>query len=318
MGKVLHPSASTTPSTRKKIQDSKESLKKLAKRYGITVSTVLKWKKRDFVHDAPRGENRRHSTVLSRQEEALIVAFRKHTLLPMDDCLYSLQKTIPKLNRSNIYRCLKRHGIQRLPKSPLIQRKVSSKKFKKYPIGYFHVDITEVRTKEGKQQMYVAVDRTSKYVYANVYDRKTNQTAVEFLKELLEIVPYKIHTILTDNGRQFTLPVRSKKSSLSIFDKLCEKEGIRHKLTKPYHPWTNGQVERMNRTIKEATVYRYYYVSSEKLKQHLNTFLNAYNFAKRLKTLKGLTPYEFIKNYWTQKPEIFKLKPTHLNLKPYT
>ena len=216
MGKVLHPSASTTPSTRKKIQDSKESLKKLAKRYGITVSTVLKWKKRDFVHDAPRGENRRHSTVLSRQKEALIVAFRTHTLLPMDDCLYSLQKTIPKLNRSNIYPCLKRHGIQRLPKSPLIQRKISSKKFKEYPIGYFHVDITEVRTKEGKQHKYVAVDRTSKYVYANVYDRKTNQTAVEFLKELLEIVPYKIHTILTDNGRQFTLPVRSKKPSLSI------------------------------------------------------------------------------------------------------
>ena len=162
MGKVLHPSASTTPSTRKKIQDSKDSLKKLAKRYGIAVNTVMKWKKRDFVHDAPRGVNRRHSTVLSRQEEALIVAFRKHSLLPMDDCLYSLQKTIPKLNRSNIYRCLKRHGIQRLPKSPLIQRKISSKKFKKYPIGYFHVDITEVRTKEGKQQMYVAVDRTSK------------------------------------------------------------------------------------------------------------------------------------------------------------
>ena len=74
----------------------------------------------------------------------------------------------------------------------------------------------------------------------------------------------------------------------------------------------------INRTIKEAEVYRYYYVSSEKQKQHLNTFLNAYHFAKRLKTLKGLTPYEFIKNYWTQKPEAFKLKPTYLNLKPYT
>ena len=73
----------------------------------------------------------------------------------------------------------------------------------------------------------------------------------------------------------------------------------------------------MNRTIKEATVYRCYYVSSEKLKQHLNTFLNAYNFAKRLKTLKGLTLYEFIKDYWTQKPEVFKFKPTYLNMKPY-
>ena len=67
MGTVLHPSTSTTSATRKKIQDSKESLKKLAKRYGITVNTVLKWKKKDFVHDAPRGEKRRHSTVLSRQ-----------------------------------------------------------------------------------------------------------------------------------------------------------------------------------------------------------------------------------------------------------
>ena len=55
----------------------------------------------------------------------------------------------------------------------------------------------------------------------------------------------------------------------------------------------------------------------EKLKQHLNTFLNAYHFAKRLKTLKGLTPYEFIKDYWTQKPKAFKLKPIHLNMKLY-
>ena len=51
--------------------------------------------------------------------------------------------------------------IQRLPKPPLIQRKISSKKLKDYPIGYFHVDITEVRTKEGKQHKYMAVDRTS-------------------------------------------------------------------------------------------------------------------------------------------------------------
>ena len=103
-------------------------------------------------------------------------------------------------------------------------------------------------------------------------------------------------------------------------DKIVYKgDQTKEELWEPYytHPWTNGQVERMNRTIKEATVYLYYYVSSEKLKQHLHTFLNAYNFAKRLKTLKGLTPYEFIKDYWTQKPEAFKLKPTHLNLKPY-
>jgi transposase len=56
-------------------------------------------------------------------------------------------------------------------------------------------------------------------------------------------------------------------------------------------PWTNGQVERMNRTIEEATVQRYHYDTHEQLKQHLGDFVSAYNFGRRLKTLKGLTPY---------------------------
>ena len=70
----------------------------------------------------------------------------------------------------------------------------------------------------------------------------------------------------------------------------------------------------MNRTIKEATVYRYYYESHEQLQQHLDTFLCAYNFAKRLKTLNGLTPYQFIVKSWVEKPDDFICKPTQLNL----
>ncbi len=67
--------------------------------------------------------------------------------------------------------------------------------------------------------------------------------------------------------------------------------------------------ERMNRTIKEATVKRYYYESHEQLKNHLQTFLMAYNFARRLKTLKGLTPYEYICKIWTTEPERFNINP---------
>ena len=78
------------------------------------------------------------------------------------------------------------------------------------------------------------------------------------------------------------------------FDLACAQNDIDHRLTKPNHPWTNGQVERMNRTIKEATVRRYYYDSHERLRAHLATFLDAYNYAKRLKTLNGLTPFEYI------------------------
>ena len=69
---------------------------------------------------------------------------------------------------------------------------------------------------------------------------------------------------------------------------------IQHRLTKPRHPWTNGQVERINRTNKEATVKRFHYDNHDQLRQHLADFVAAYNYGRRLKTLKGLTPYEFI------------------------
>lgn len=89
-------------------------------------------------------------------------------------------------------------------------------------------------------------------------------------------------------------------------------QDIEHRLTKPNHPWTNGQVERMNRTLKEATVRRYHYDTHRDLREHLEAFLNAYNFAKRLKTLKGLTPYEHICNVWADQPSRFRYDPFHL------
>ncbi len=193
MGQVLHGSATTTEAVRRAIQDSQESLRKLARRYGITPKTVAKWKKRGSVAEQRTGPKDPKSTVLSVDEEAIVVAFRRHTLLPLDDCLYALQATIPHLTRSSLHRCLQRHGISRLPK----------------------------------------------------------------------------------------------------------------------HPWTNGQVERMNRTIKEATVKRFHYDGHDQLRRHLADFVLAYNFAKRLKTLKGLTPYEFICKAWTTEPKRFRLDPHH-------
>ena len=112
---------------------------------------------RQTVADLPTGPKEAKSTVLSVEEEAIIVAFRRHTLLPLDDCLYALQPTIPHLTRSSLHRCLQRHGISRLPE--VEGSKPSKKKFKAYPIGYFHIDLAEVRTAEGKLYLYVAIDR---------------------------------------------------------------------------------------------------------------------------------------------------------------
>jgi hypothetical protein len=95
---------------------SSRILYKLAKRYGVNQKTIAKWKKRSSVCDARTGPKDPRSTVLTIEEEAIIVAFRRHTLLPLDDCLYALQATFPHLTRSSLHRCLQRHGISQLPK----------------------------------------------------------------------------------------------------------------------------------------------------------------------------------------------------------
>ena len=138
--------------------------------------------------------------------------------------------------------------------------------------------------------------------------------AAQFLRNLMAVVPYKIHTVLTDNGIQFTNRKRDIYAFQHIFDRVCQEYGIDHRLTKTNHPWTNGQVERMNRTLKDATVKKYYYQTHHNLKAHLQAFLMTYNFAKRLKPLKGLTPYEYICRCWQKEPDRFTRNPYHHTL----
>ncbi|NJM81924.1 MAG: IS481 family transposase [Tabrizicola sp.] len=327
MGQVLHGSATTTEAVRRAIQYSQESLRTLAKRYGVNQKTVAKWRKREGVADLPTGPKEPKSTVLTVEDEAIIVAFRRHTLLPLDDCLYSLQSTIPHLSRSSLHRCLQRHAISRLP--DVTGDMSPKKKFKSYPIGYFHIDIAEVQTAEGKLHLFVAIDRTSKFAFVRLEEKANRITASAFLVALIKAVPFKVHTVLTDRaigtplvretmarGIQFTFPPRYADGPTAafithMFDMRCRENGIEHRLTKIKHPWTNGQVERMNRTIKDATVKRFHYDDHAQLRRHLADFIDAYNFGRRLKTLRGLTPYEFIVKCWTSEPERFTLDPTH-------
>src|SRR4051794_38292371 len=77
-----------------------------------------------------------------------------------------------------------------------------------------------------------------------------------------------------------------------IFDRVCRAHGIEHRLTRPYHPWTNGQAERMNRTVKDATVKVFHSPDLESLKAHVLAFVSADNFAKHLKRLRWRTPVQ--------------------------
>lgn len=264
MGQVRHGCATTTHAVRAAIQRSQASLATLSRELGINPKTVAKWRKRATVEDLKTGPKAPHSTTLSEAEEAMVVAFRRHTLLPLDDCLYALQPSIPHLTWSALHRCLQRHSISRLP--DIEGDKPKRQRFTRCPIGFFHIDIAEVQTAEGKLYLFVGIDRTSKFAVTQLVDKADRRTAWEFLE---------------------------------------------HRLTKPNHPWTNGQVERMNRTIKEATVKRFHYESHNQLRTHLADFMAAYNFARRLKTLSGFTPYEYIAKIWTSEPDRFIVYPLH-------
>jgi hypothetical protein len=140
-----------------------------------------------------------------------------------------------------------------------------------------------------------AINRTSKLAFTHLQSEANRYTASDILRTLAAFVPYKIHTALTDNGVQFChAPLtRSGPTALysrHMFNRVCQEHGIEHSLTKPNHPWINGQVERMNRTIKGATVKRYHYESDEQLQAHLQLLIDAYHHACRLKTLRDLTP----------------------------
>ena len=321
MGQVLHGCARTTEAVRLAIQGGEESVRALAARYGVSPTTIRKWRKRNHVHDAAMGPKEVRSSTLTLEQEAAVVAFRRHTLLPLDDCLYALQSTLPHLTRSSLHRCLQRHGISRLPE--IEGDKPGKRTFRGYPIGFFHLDIAEVRTGEGKLHLFVAMDRTSKFAIARLADMADRQTAVAFPDAVIEAVPYRIHTVLTDNGIQFCHPPRYRSGptaqvSTHLFDRLCRQHDIEHRLTKPNHPWTNGQVERMNRTIKEATVKRYHYADHQQPMAHLELFVAAYNHARRLKTLKGSTPHQYVCQIWTEEPERFKTNPYHHTSGPNT
>ena len=184
---------------------------------------------------------------------------------------------------------------------------------------YVHIDSAQLRSAEGKIHMFLAIDRVSKFVHVEFHPTADMATGAQFMRGVVAAYPYQIHTVLTDNGVTFTKSASTKWDSMRHpFDRVCDEHGIEHRLTKPYHPWTNGQAERMNRTVKDATTKVFQYETAQALCAHVLAFVTAYNFAKHLKALQWRTPFQSIQDAWTKDPAIFKINPHHFIPGPYT
>jgi len=113
---------------------------------------------------------------------------------------------------------------------------------------------------------------------------------------------------------ELLLESKRPKHKLHAFDEVCQTNGIEHRLTLFKHPWPNGQVERMNRKIKDNTTRKFHYESVEDLKQHLYYYLLDYNFHTPLKILGLKTPFERIQQEYQGNPSIFSINPDHFIL----
>lgn len=308
MGQILHKNAKTTIKVREEIQNSKESGYKLAKKFGLNVKTIYKWRKKESVFDSKSGVDGSLQSVLTIQEQQIICEIRKLTFLSQSDLLVALKPYIPTLTRSNLSRLLIRNKLNKVPKEVL-----EHKKFKDYKPGFIHIDSTEIRIKKDRFVLFVAIDRATRFIFTKLFEQKTMENSRIFLEEVLKEFPFKIQKILTDNGSEFTyqlLPEKLRpKKKLHFFDEICKREEIEHRLTKFKSPWTNGMVERANRRIKEATTYKFFYETKNEFEEHLSYFLIEYNFHTKLPTIRDKTPYEKILEYFEKEPSLFSENP---------
>ncbi|MFM7389200.1 MAG: DDE-type integrase/transposase/recombinase, partial [Vampirovibrionales bacterium] len=242
----LHAKARTTPAIRAEIQQSNNTVAELAQRFAVSESTIRKWKSRNSTEDKSHTRHQLGQST-SPQEETLILGLRNDCALGLNDILEVMKRCVnPTLSRSAIYRCLKRHGVSTHPNVPKDKEKHQA--FEDTPFGFVPIDLKELTPLQGeKQYVFVAIERQTRFVYVEVIDTKKATTVRECLLRFLESFPY-VHTILTDNGSEFTdrgavskkNKPHDKPSGEHPFDVVCRERGIEHRLTRPYRPQTNG------------------------------------------------------------------------------
>ena len=301
----LHANATTTPRVRAYIQRSVASNSALARELGIHSRTVARWKSRQDVLDRSTRPHRL-ATPITAWEEALIIELRRSLALPLDDLVEAMRRCVnPKLSRSGIHRCLQRHGLSaRLTpeKAPAVAFQTAT------PAGFVHIDVKYLPPLGRRRSYaYVAIDRATRFVYLEILPDRRAETAAAFLDRFLAGFPLAVHTVLTDNGSEFTdrfavdkkAKPLDKPSGTHPFDRACARRAITHRLTRPFRPQTNGMVERFNRRLGEhldrmpqnRAAHHRRFVDHAERDAYLYTFVADYN-RTRLRCLDYQAPAE--------------------------
>ena len=311
----LHKNATTTPAIRAKIAASEEPAAVLAGRYGVTLDTIYRWRRRTSFEDRSHTAHQL-ATTLTPAQEAVAVELRRMLLLPLDDLLAVCREFLnPDVSRSGLDRCLRRHGVSNLnalrPKTPAEPHRA----FKAYEPGFLHLDVKylpQMADETTRRYLFVAIDRATRWVFVRIMPAKTAANARRFLRDLHRACPIRIAKILKDNGKEFTDRLFASRarapSGNHEFDQLCTELGIEHRLTPPKSPQTNGMVERFNGRISDVLKTNRF-DSALDLEQTLMRYVHLYNTQLPQSALGSRTPMQAMKDWHKTHPHLFVKSP---------
>lgn len=310
MNLKLHANATTTPKVRTYIQQSQSSVAELAVELGISQTTVRRWKGRSGCQDRSH-QPHRIGMRFDAAEEAIAVELRIRLRLSLDDCLEVMRRCLrPDISRSALHRALKRHGVSKLeaqmPEGDL------ARPFEATSFGFVHADLKHLTRLEGRPAyVFVAIERMTRFAHIEVIHDRSATTVAACFERFLAAFGHPVHTVLTDNGSEFTdrfggarWHQRDRGTGKAAFDQVCKRHGIKHRLTRPYRPQTNGLVERFNRRLSEAlralptngkNAGRNRFNSHQERNRFLHEFVYAYN-RTRLRCLGYIAPVEAMHN----------------------
>lgn len=311
--RMYHPTAKTTFNIRKEIKDNKDGLniKEQTEKYNVCVNTIKKWRGRDCFEDAPHGAIKPKKSITD-VEEHIICEIRKTTLLPLDDIYEIVKEFGIKITRSALHRALQRNGLSNLKKyigSLSENEEKKHKEFKVYEEGFIHIDIKYLPKIDGKRTyLFVAIDRSTRLVFVDIFADKTAASANKFLEKAIEFFPFDIEKILTDNGKEFTDRFNNKTRKPTgehVFDKTCRKNKIEHRLTKPYTPQTNGMVERVNGKVTQNVLNKIKFKGIDEMKKTIFSYFYNYNYYIKHSGIERLTPIKKLERIYLDRPERF-------------
>lgn len=258
---------------------------------------------------------KRQTKALPPDAAPLLSWLRKDWLLDLDTVWVALRQTVfPQVSRSAVYRELARlqlHRLRSLRPSPSRPQG----RFRACPPGFLHIDTFALPRLGGpRRYLFVAIDRATRLMTMQVAPARTMAHAGAFLIHCQRFYPFRPYGVLTDNGREFTLRGYrgrngARTTKVHPFTQRCRRGQIRHSLTKAYHPWTSGLVERTGDTIKAETIYRWHFDSTAMLDAALYGFERYFNEHRPYKAMGGKTPAQLTQEWYHRAPKRFLRQP---------